>query len=83
MPLYIRDDSVDTLAEKVWKATGARNKTEAVRAALRAQLDAIEKATPLTDHIRALRAQADEIGPVDREFDMKRFTDDLWDDGVR
>ncbi len=81
MPLYIRDDSVDALARTVMKATGARNKTEAVRAALQARLESVRKKQPLIEHIREIRSMADEIGPPDPTFDMKTFSNDMWGDG--
>lgn len=81
MPLYIRDDSVNALAETVMKATGAGNKTEAVRAALQAHLEAVQKEKPLLERMREVRSRADEIGAPDPTFDMKTFTDDMWGDG--
>ena len=80
MPLYIRDDTVDVLAEQVKQATGAQSKTEAVRKALLAQLQAAMQKRPLLERIRDIQDMADEIGPVDPDFDMKKFTDDLWGD---
>ena len=41
MPLYIRDDSVDDLAVKLMKLTGASSKTEAVREALLARIASV------------------------------------------
>lgn len=78
MPLYIRDDSVDALAEQVMKATGAKTKTDAVRAALKAQLDAEKSKKPLLERIHEIQDMADKIGVPDPDFDMKTFTDDLW-----
>lgn len=78
MPLYIRDDKVDDLAEQVMRATGAKSKTDAVRKALRAQLEAVNSATPLAEKIKAAQSIAAEIGPVDPDFDMKKFTDEAW-----
>ena len=80
MPLYIRDDAVDVLAEQVKQATGAQSKTEAVRKALLAQLQAAMQKKPLLERIRDIQDMADEIGPVDPDFDLKKFTDDMWGD---
>jgi antitoxin VapB len=80
MPLYIRDEDVNALADQVKIITGAQSKTEAVRAALQAQLEAIVKKKPLIERVRDLQAKADEIGEVDPNFDMKKFTDDMWSD---
>ena len=80
MPLYIRDDAVDRLTEEVMLATGAKNKTEAVRMALQSQLTAARAKVPLLEAVNEMRAAADEIGPVDPAFDQKAFADAQWDD---
>ena len=80
MPLYIRDESVNSLVEKVIKATGAKNKTEAVRLGLNCLLDAKKKEKSLLEHVYELQAQAKLIGEPDPNFDMKKFTDEMWDD---
>jgi len=81
MPLYIRDDEVDALAVEVQAATGAATKTEAVRMALRHELERSQTRHPLRERLAAARAAARQIGPVDSEFDMKRFADAMWGDG--
>ena len=80
MPLYIRDDAVNALADQVKKITGAQNKTEAVRAALQAQLEAAKQKKPLEERLQELQAEADMIGEADPNFDMKKYTDDMWGD---
>ncbi|AUR22545.1 type II toxin-antitoxin system VapB family antitoxin [Phaeobacter inhibens] len=80
MPLYIKDDSVDDLAIKYQKLTGADSKTDAVRKALLQGLASIQNKVPLMEKIAAVQAKADEIGPVDPDFDPKAFADDLWSD---
>lgn len=80
MALYIRDETVDDLAKQVMKATGATNKTEAVRAALKAQLVAETQKKPLLERINEVRAMADTIGAPDPDFDMKTYTDEMWGD---
>ena len=81
MPLYIRDDEVDALAVEVQAATGAPTKTEAVRMALRHELERSQLRDPLRERLAAARAAARQIGPVDSEFDLKRFADAMWGDG--
>lgn len=78
MPLYIRDDAVDALAERVRRATGARTKTEAVRVALEDTLARIEAKKPLRQRLARSLALADAMGEAPGEFDMKRFTDEMW-----
>ncbi len=79
MPLYIRDEEVNALAAQVKEVTGARTKTEAVRAALQAELQAVAREKPLIERINKLQAKADGIGEVDPNFDMKRFSDTMWE----
>lgn len=80
MPLYIKDDSVYDLAVRYQKASGAASKTDAVRKALLEGLASIQREVPLADKIAAIQAKADEIGPVDPDFDAKSFSDELWSD---
>ena len=80
MALFIRDSDVDALAEEVRKLTKARTKTEAVRRALQAQLAAARRAQPLRERLARSKALADAMGPSDPDFDMKRYTDEMWGD---
>lgn len=80
MPLYIRDDTVDDLAVQVMKLTGARSKTDAVRMALLAQIDAAANKMPLLARLEPVLKQADALGGLDSNCDRKVFTDGKWDD---
>ena len=79
MPLYIRDDNVDDLAVQFMKLTGAKSKTDAVRNALIAQLKAVSNEKPLLERLEPILKRADDLGPADPDFDMKSFTDEMWD----
>lgn len=79
MPLYIRDDAVGELAEKVMKATRAKTKTDAVRKALQARLDAEMNRKPLLERLQPILDCADQICEPDPDFDMKKYTDEMWD----
>lgn len=79
MPLYIRDDAVGALAEKVMKATGAKTKADAVRKALQTQLDAATNRKPLLERLQPILDRADQIGEPDPNFDMKEYTNEMWD----
>jgi len=79
MALYIRDAEVDALASEVQKLTKAPTKTEAVRQALQRELALARKTLPLRDRLRRAKALADAMGPGDAAFDMKVFTDEMWD----
>ena len=78
MALFIRDEEVDALAEDVRRITGAKTKTEAVRRALRLQLDAARRALPLRERLARSKSLADGLGKNDPNFDMKSFSDEMW-----
>jgi antitoxin VapB len=77
MPLYIKDESVNELAVHVVRLTGAKDKTDAVRRALLAQLNAVKQQKPLLERIEELRTKTNEIGPKNPDFDMKSFSDEM------
>ena len=66
------------LAEDAVKFLGARNKTEAVRMALKAAIANAKAQIPLADRIKVLQDKMDAIGPFDPTYDHKRDMDDLW-----
>jgi len=78
VPLYIRDDEVEALAVKVKALTGARTKTDAVKAALLHELERLGKRAPLLERLRPVWAMVDAIGPLDDDFHIKSFTDEMW-----
>ena len=49
-------------------------------AALQECPNAMQHKQPFTEYIHELQSRADEIGPLDPTFDMKKFTDDMWGD---
>ena len=51
MPLYIRDDEVEALAIKLKALTGARTKTDAVKAALLHELKRFGERAPLLERL--------------------------------
>lgn len=80
MPLYIRDDEVDALAAKLQRETNAPSKTEAVRTALLHELERNRAKVPLRDRIVRLQEEARKIGLPNPDFDMKKFSDEMWED---
>lgn len=80
MPLYIRDDSVAALVEELVKLTNASSKTEAVRTALRHEIDRRRKSVPLAERLAELQDRASRLGLPNPHFDMKRFSDEMWDE---
>ncbi len=81
MPLYVRDDDVLALAVELQRLTNAPSKTEAVRQALRHEIERMRQALPLRNRLARSQALAEAIGPSDPDFDMKSYTDALWDRG--
>lgn len=79
MPLYIRDDEVDLLAGRLQRQAGLKTKTEAVRLALTHELGRIEAAKPIKERIARSMALADAMGTGQSDFDMKAFTDEMWE----
>lgn len=85
MPLYIRDDRVDELATRLQRLTGSATKTQVVRQALEHEIGRLEAARPLEDVIAKSIALADAIGmgtgmgTGESDFDMKAFTDEMWE----
>ena len=80
MALFIRDAEVDALAEQVRRAIKAKTKTDAVRRALQTQLAQARRSLPLKDRLARAKALADAMGSNDPTFDMKAYTDALWDE---
>jgi antitoxin VapB len=78
MSLYIRDDEVDALARQLQSAIKAPTKTEAVRIALKRELERANAALPLRDRIKKFQDAVDALGPRDPDFDQKKFMDEGW-----
>jgi len=79
LALFIRDNTVDALAAQLQKALKAPTKTEAVRQALQRELDRVQQQRPLRERIAKAQAIAGAMGSSDPNFDMKIFTDEMWD----
>lgn len=80
MALFIRDDEVDALASELQSVTKASSKKEAVKLALRNELDRARRRNPFDDRFVRAMAIADAMGPSDTALDMKRFMDEMWGD---
>ncbi len=79
MGLFIRDPEVDALASELQRATHAPTKTEAVRAALRHALAQARKAQAFDERNAEVMKMADALGKTRAAFDMKAFTDEMWE----
>jgi antitoxin VapB len=80
MALFIRDDEVDALAAELQKVTKAATKKDAVRLALRNELERSRRKRALLPFVEELQEKIAALGPSDPEFDMKRFSDEMWGD---
>ncbi|WP_106752077.1 type II toxin-antitoxin system VapB family antitoxin [Pannonibacter carbonis] len=80
MPLYVKDDEVLELARELQALIGASSKTEAVRMALRNEIDRQRHVLPVAERLARSRQLAAEIGTPDPDFDFKAFRADLWDE---
>lgn len=78
MALYIRDSEVDELAVKLQELTRAPTKTDAVRTALKNEIERSRAEIPLKDRLERIIAKADALGPSDPDFDQKKFFDEMW-----
>ncbi len=78
MPLFIRDDDVSAMAEELTRLTRARNKTEAVRTALKHELERARALVPLRDRLGKIHEKAAKIGLPNPGFDMKAYSDKMW-----
>lgn len=76
MPLFIRDELVNTLAERVADLTG-KTKTDAVRVALESHIKALQSSKTLTDRVAIVQAKAGKLGLVADGYDDKGLMDDL------
>ncbi|MBB5753879.1 type II toxin-antitoxin system VapB family antitoxin [Prosthecomicrobium pneumaticum] len=79
MPLYIRDDTVATLAREVQRLTKAETMTDAVRLALVNEIERIHRQRPAAEQIAKALAMADAMGENAPDFDFRTFSDELWE----
>lgn len=75
MPLYIKDDATAELVARLAKLRGL-SKQDAVKLAVRAELDRANEAVPLRERFAAIRAEHP-LPPSTGEKADKAFFDDL------
>ncbi|CDZ34569.1 Hypothetical protein NGAL_HAMBI1145_23990 [Neorhizobium galegae bv. officinalis] len=80
MPLFVRDEEIAEMTVELQGLLRVPTKTEALRQALRHELERVRATVPLKQRLAKARAMADALGPSNSDFDQKAFTDDLWDD---
>lgn len=82
MPLYVRDERVNQLAEQAQKILKAPTKTDAIRQALERVVQEDGQRPPLAERLNRLRAKYDMPAYEALEpFDEKAFLDEMWGDG--
>ncbi|MEX0404987.1 type II toxin-antitoxin system VapB family antitoxin [Aquibium sp. LZ166] len=80
MALFIRDEAVDSLAVELQKALKTTTKKDAVRVALENELERVKRQRTRAAGITELQEKIAALGPSDPDFNMKRFTDEMWGD---
>ena len=80
MALYIRDREVDELAVQLQELTKAPTKTEAVRTALKREIERSRAEIPLIERLERIREKAKRLGFSTRDFDQKKFFDEMWEE---
>jgi antitoxin VapB len=79
MALFVRDPEVDQLAVELQRLTHAPTKTQAIKTALQAQLRHLKRQQPVSQRIARACQLADAMGPNNPNFDVKTFTNELWE----
>lgn len=80
MPLYIQDPDIDKLVDRYLALSGAKIKTEAVRAALLNSIAALQNQESLAGRVAKVQRKAAAIGLMPLETDDKPFMDEQWGD---
>ena len=80
MPLYVRDERVNQLAEQAQKILKAPTKTDAIRQALERVVDAEERRPSLAERLEKIKQRYQAMGTDDPDFDQEAFLDEMWGD---
>lgn len=80
MPLYVKDNDVAAMATELQHLLKAPSKAEALRQALRNEIERQKSKVPLRERIARLQRRVAALGPTDPDFDRKKYTDDMWGD---
>ncbi|MBB5274057.1 type II toxin-antitoxin system VapB family antitoxin [Rhizobium rosettiformans] len=80
MPLYVRDERVNQLAEQAQKILKAPTKTDAIRQALERVVEADEQRPPLAERLEKIKQRYQAMGSDDPDFDQEAFLDEMWGD---
>ena len=78
MAMLIKGDEIDALVAKYCAMTGQKNKSEAVRQALAAQIEALSARESLADRVAKIQRRAADAGFVAPGGSDKAFMDEMW-----
>ena len=78
MTILIKGDEIDSLVERYCAMTGLTNKSEAVRRALAAQIEALSQRETLAQRVAKVQAKAAAAGIFADGRDDKDLMDDMW-----
>jgi antitoxin VapB len=83
MPLYVRDERVNQLAEQAQKILKAPTKTDAIRQALERVVETSEDVNPaekppLAERLKAIQDEVKRLGTPNPDFDEKAYLDEMW-----
>ena len=81
MTILIKGDEIDALVARYCAMTGETNKSEAVRKALAAQIEALSRQEKLADRMAKVQRRAVEAGFAGTGADLKPFFDEQWGEG--
>lgn len=78
MAMLIKGDEIDALVAKYCAMTGQKNKSEAVRQALAAQIEALSARESLADRVAKIQRRAADAGFVAPRGSDKASMDEMW-----
>lgn len=84
MPLYVRDERVNELAEQGRRILNAPTKTDAIRQALQPVVETAEASNTsekpsLRERLKAIQDEVKRLGKPNPDFDDKAFLDEMWE----
>lgn len=84
MPLYVRDERVNELAEQARRILNAPTKTDAIRQALQRVVETAEASNTsekpsLRERLKAIQDEVKRLGKPNPDFDDKAFLDEMWE----
>ena len=84
MPLYVRDERVNELAEQARRILNAPTKTDAIRQALQRVVETSEASDTsekpsLRERLKAIQDEVKRLGKPNPDFDDKALLDEMWE----